>query len=59
MEHLTRRIYLAARYDRQAELRGYREQLMGAGHVVTSRWLDGLAPGAPACRCENSTAAAR
>ncbi len=33
------RIYLAARFGRREELRGYREQLETAGHVVTSRWL--------------------
>lgn len=34
------KFYLAARYSRQAELRGYREQLIEMGHFVTSRWLD-------------------
>lgn len=34
-------IYLAARYGRREELCGYREQLVAAGHVVTSRWLQG------------------
>ena len=33
------KIYLAARYSRQAELRGYAEQLRAAGHTITSRWL--------------------
>lgn len=33
-------IYLAARFERQAELRGYAAALRGAGHTVTSRWLD-------------------
>lgn len=33
-------IYLAARFDRQDELRGYRHQLEQRGHIVTSRWLD-------------------
>lgn len=34
-------IYLAARYTRRLELCGYREQLTGLGHKVTSRWLNG------------------
>lgn len=34
------RFYLASRWDRQAELRGYREQLRSLGHEATSRWLD-------------------
>lgn len=33
-------IYLAARFDRRDELRGYRDDLVAQGHVVTSRWLD-------------------
>lgn len=34
--------YFAARYSRNAELRGYRDQLVAAipGAVVTSRWID-------------------
>lgn len=35
------RIYLASRYSRRVELCGYREQLQGLSHVVTSRWLNG------------------
>lgn len=35
------KIYLAARYSRRLELCGYKAQLESAGHVVTSRWLDG------------------
>ena len=35
------RIYLAARYSRREELCSYRSQLEAAGHVVTSRWLNG------------------
>lgn len=38
-------IYLASRFNRRSELRGYREQLTGMGHVVTSRWLDWTGPG--------------
>lgn len=34
------KIYLAARFSRQAEMRGYAEQLERAGHEVTSRWID-------------------
>lgn len=34
------RIYLAARYSRKDELRGYREDIQKLGHEVTSRWLD-------------------
>jgi hypothetical protein len=33
-------LYLAARFERQDELRGYAARLRAAGHVVTSRWLD-------------------
>lgn len=35
------KIYLAARYSRRLELCGYRESLQFAGHLVTSRWLNG------------------
>ena len=35
------KIYLASRYSRFAEMRGYREELEGAGHTVTSRWING------------------
>jgi hypothetical protein len=31
---------LAASFARQAEIRGYRAELVKAGHVITSRWLD-------------------
>lgn len=34
------RVYLAARYSRQAELRGYAAQLRERGYHVTSSWLD-------------------
>jgi nucleoside 2-deoxyribosyltransferase len=34
------RIYLAARYCRNEELREYRDQLEELGHSVTSRWID-------------------
>lgn len=33
------KIYLAARYSRRHELRGYAQQLRRAGHQVTSRWI--------------------
>lgn len=35
-----KRVYLASRFGRQAELRGYREQLIAMGVEVTSSWLD-------------------
>ena len=35
------RIYLASRYSRREELKRYREDLHEAGHIVTSRWLNG------------------
>lgn len=34
------RIYLAARYSRNDEMRGVRDVLQGMGHKVTSRWID-------------------
>jgi hypothetical protein len=34
------KFYLAARYSRNAEMRGYRYQLQSLGHIVTSRWID-------------------
>lgn len=34
------KIYLAARYSRNAEMRGVRDVLQGLGHEVTSRWID-------------------
>lgn len=34
------RIYLAARYSRNPEMRHYRDQLHGLGHRVTSSWID-------------------
>ncbi len=33
------KIYLAARFSRQIELRGYADTLRALGHTVTSRWL--------------------
>lgn len=37
-----RRFYFASRYSRNAELRGYRDELLAAlpDAVVTSRWID-------------------
>jgi hypothetical protein len=35
------KIYLASRYSRNAELRMVRDDLIEAGHYVTSRWIDG------------------
>jgi len=31
--------YLAGRYDRREELKGYADELRALGHTVTSRWL--------------------
>lgn len=36
------KVYLASRFGRQAELRGYREQLAAMGIEVTSTWLDAV-----------------
>lgn len=38
-------IYLASRFSRIVEMRGYRSVLEGDGHVITSRWLDEGEPG--------------
>lgn len=35
-----RKIYLAARYSRNAEMRGVRDVLTALGYAVTSRWID-------------------
>jgi hypothetical protein len=34
-------IYLAARYSRHPEMQGYADELRNAGHVITSRWING------------------
>jgi hypothetical protein len=34
------KIYLAARYSRNAEMRGVRDVLQTLGHHITSRWID-------------------
>ena len=34
------RLYLAASFNRAEEMRGYRDELRGLGHHVTSRWID-------------------
>lgn len=34
------KIYLAARYSRNAEMRGVRDVLESLGHEVTSRWIE-------------------
>lgn len=39
-EGQSMKLYLAARFGRQAELRRYRTILEHAGHEVTSSWLD-------------------
>jgi hypothetical protein len=38
--HDAKRIYLAARYSRNAEMRGVRDVLQALGYEVTSRWID-------------------
>jgi nucleoside 2-deoxyribosyltransferase len=35
------KIYLASRYSRFLEMQEYWDQLVRAGHVVTSRWING------------------
>lgn len=37
---IYRSVYLAARYSRNAEMRGYRDRLTSVGIAVTSRWID-------------------
>lgn len=39
------RIYLASRYDRRFQMLGVTSILMRAGHVVTSRWIEGRGEG--------------
>ena len=39
------KIYIAARYDRRFEMLGVAGVLMRAGHVVTSRWIEGRGDG--------------
>ena len=34
------KIYLAARYSKNPEMRGVRDVLVSLGHEVTSRWID-------------------
>lgn len=34
------KIYLAARYSRNPEMREVRDRLVALGHTVTSRWID-------------------
>lgn len=34
------KIYLAARFERFAEMQGVRDVMRGLGHEVTSRWID-------------------
>jgi hypothetical protein len=53
---MSRRVYLAAAFERQGELCGYRDDCRAAGLRVTSRWLDlageeALNPGAAAETC--------
>ncbi len=39
---LSKSIYLAARYSRREEIRGYKINLENKGFVVTSRWLEDI-----------------
>jgi hypothetical protein len=39
------KIYIASRYDRRFEMLGVTGVLMRAGHVVTSRWVEGRGEG--------------
>lgn len=39
------KIYLAAAYERNEEMRGVRDVLQALGHQVTSRWIDQTASG--------------
>lgn len=34
------KFYLASKYSRMEELRGYRDELTSLGHTVTSSWLE-------------------
>jgi nucleoside 2-deoxyribosyltransferase len=38
------KVYLCAAWQRQAQLRGYRDRLVAAGVAVTSSWLDLTGP---------------
>ncbi len=40
MREKMKNIYLAARFERQHEMRGYRRVLNSLGYSVSSRWLD-------------------
>ncbi len=40
------KIYLTARWERQSELRNYRNDLLDKGHEIMSSWLDVTAKGA-------------
>ncbi len=35
------KVYLAARYSRNPEMRQYRDELVAMGHTVTSQWING------------------
>lgn len=45
------KIYIAARFESQAEMRVWREKIQALGHEVTSRWLDVKEPYPPAETC--------
>jgi len=44
MGSMSPSIYLAARFDRQEEMRAHRNALMVLGYTVTSSWLDQIGP---------------
>lgn len=47
------RIYIASRYDRRFEMLGVTGVLMRAGHVVTSRWIEGRGDGPEVAAAED------
>ena len=47
------KIYIASRYDRRFEMLGVTGVLMRAGHVVTSRWIEGRGDGPEVAAAED------
>lgn len=47
------KIHLASRYDRRFQMLGVTAVLMRAGHVVTSRWIEGRGDGPAADAAED------
>ncbi|HLK90206.1 MAG TPA: hypothetical protein VKZ18_09950 [Polyangia bacterium] len=47
------KIYIASRYDRRFEMLGVTAVLMRAGHVVTSRWIEGRGDGPEVAAAED------